>query len=61
MSTADEHLPGSGMGIPGRGTRKGGTMTGGKAGMAAAGWGRPCGTACGRGAGRLCARGCGSG
>lgn len=30
-------LPGSGIGMPGRGTRNGGTMTGGKAGIAAAG------------------------
>lgn len=30
--------PGRGMCMPGKGTRKGGTMTGGKAGMAAVGW-----------------------
>lgn len=32
--------------MPGKGTRKGGTMTGGKAGMAA-GWPTPCGRAAG--------------
>jgi len=32
------HVPGSGMCMPGRGTLNGGTMTGGNAGIAAAGW-----------------------
>lgn len=31
------NLPGSGIGMPGRGTRNGGTITGGKAGIAAVG------------------------
>lgn len=31
-------LPGRGMCMPGKGTLKGGTMTGGKAGRAAVGW-----------------------
>lgn len=31
-------LPGRGMCMPGKGTLKGGTMTGGKAGSAAVGW-----------------------
>lgn len=31
--------------MPGRGTRNGGTITGGKAGIAAAGWGTEWGTA----------------
>lgn len=45
------NLPGGGMGNPGRGTLKGGTMTGGNAGMAAAGcgtgWGNATGSGCG--------------
>lgn len=45
------NLPGCGMGSPGRGTLKGGTMTGGNAGMAAAGcgtvWGNATGSGCG--------------
>lgn len=45
------NLPGRGMGNPGRGTRKGGTMTGGNAGMAAVGcgtvWGNATGSGCG--------------
>ena len=35
-----EVLPGRGMCMPGSGTLKGGTMTGGKAGMVVVGWGR---------------------
>lgn len=45
------HLPGSGMGNPGRGTLKGGTITGGNAGMAAVGWGTVWGNATGSGCG----------
>lgn len=45
------NLPGSGMGNPGRGTLKGGTMTGENAGMAAAGcgtvWGNATESGCG--------------
>lgn len=52
------NLPGSGIGMPGRGTRNGGTITGGKAGIAAVGWGTAWGTAggsvCGTGWGTVC-------
>lgn len=44
-------IPGSGMDNPGRGTLKGGTMTGGNAGMAEPGcgtvWGNATGSGCG--------------
>jgi len=44
--------------MPGRGTRNGGTITGGKAGIAAVGWGTAWGTAggnvCGTGWGTVC-------
>lgn len=63
-------------GMPGKGTRKGGTMTEGKAGIVAVGWGTACGNCCdtacgnccgtvcgnccGTAAGRLCGMGCGT-
>lgn len=48
------NLPGSGIGMPGRGTRNGGTITGEKAGIAAVGWGTAGGSVCGTGWGTVC-------
>lgn len=45
------NLPGSGMGMPGMGTLKGGTMTGGNPGIGAVGCGTAWGNATGRGGG----------
>lgn len=44
-------IPGSGMGMPGMGTLKGGTMTGGNPGIGAVGCGTAWGNATGRGGG----------
>lgn len=50
-SSKSFNLPGRGIGNPGRGTLKGGTITGGNAGMAAVGcgtvWGNATGSGCG--------------